>query len=419
MVRAMLMVAHFHNCYWNWAVILANIIRNCCPRGPHGKTPIFLWGGLTPDVNAWFIFGSRATIPDNQHIKTTDLPGQEVRYLGPVEYSSKFHNFLRLSDGRVFTSDVFTMIETDMQDQSFHGNMAEEMSGLKNLTVDQKAIVDSHADRESDQSWEELQTRPDLLEKFDDDDEPDSDDDDATDIESLASTAAVFLAHPFPATVRSIGCTLPPPRDLIGTRCVIDVSAVAIADDNGGGPNTDIATAGYCGNDCRDESGGPNTDIATAAHCGKVCRDEGGDPITDIATAAYRGKACRDEGGGPITDIATAAYCGNACKDGREPHVRPPTGRVKEPHSSTSSRASKYSGVAKFITFLAACYAVAAPAEVPVPEIPSVVHIPQSHSEAERSEDAEHWLNGQREEISAFFDNNVWTLVPIPSITDC
>ena len=85
MVRAMLLVAHFHNCYWNWAVILANIIRNCCPRGPHGKTPIFLWGGLTPDVNAWFIFGSRATIPDNQHEKTTDLPGQEVRYLGPVE----------------------------------------------------------------------------------------------------------------------------------------------------------------------------------------------------------------------------------------------------------------------------------------------------------------------------------------------
>ena len=338
MVRAMLLVAHFHNCYWNWAVILANIIRNCCPRGPHGKTPIFLWGGLTPDVNAWFIFGSRATIPDNQHVKTTDPPGQEVRYLGPVEYSSKFHNFLRLSDGRVFTSDVFTMIETDMQDQSFHGNMAEEMAGLKNLTVDQKAIVDSHADRESDQSWEELKTRPDLAEKFDDDDKSDSDDDDETDTESIASTAAVFLAHPFPPTVRSIGCTLPPPRDLNEVRS-----------------------------------------------------------------------------GSPMRGPATAAYSGNACEAGRGPHVSSTTSKTRAPHSSRSSGSSKYCGVAKFITFLAACYAVTTPTEVPVPEIPSVVQIPQSHSEAERSEDAEHWLEGEREEISAFFDNNVWKLVPIPS----
>lgn len=78
------------------------------------------------------------------------------------------------------------MIETDMQDQSFHGNMAEEMAGLENLTVDQKKIVDSHADRDSDQSWEELRTRPDLLEKFDDD-ESDIDGDDATDTEMRAS----------------------------------------------------------------------------------------------------------------------------------------------------------------------------------------------------------------------------------------
>ena len=100
-----------------------------------------------------------------------------------------------------------------MQDQSFHGNMAEDMAGLKNLTKEQKPIVDSQANRNSDQSWDELKTRPDLLEIFDDD-KSDSNDDDATATESIVSAAAVFLAHPFPPTVHSIGCTLYPPRDL-------------------------------------------------------------------------------------------------------------------------------------------------------------------------------------------------------------
>ena len=85
------------------------------------------------------------------------------------------------------------------------------MLGLLNLTFDQKAIVDSHAARESDQSWEELRTHPEFLEHFDDDSKPDSEADDATDTESIASTAAVFLAHPYPAVVRSVGCTLPHP----------------------------------------------------------------------------------------------------------------------------------------------------------------------------------------------------------------
>ena len=112
---------------------------------------------------------------------------------------------------------------------------------------------------------------------------------------------------------------------------------------------------------------------------------------------------------------ATAAYSGNACKDGDVPHVRPSTGKIGKPHSSTSSGTSKYSGVAKFITFLAACYAVSAPTETTVPEIPSVVYVPQSHAEAERCEDSDQWLEAEREEIGAFFDNAVWTLVPIPT----
>ena len=62
MVRTMLSVALMNVCYWNWTLILAMFIRNCLPRGPHGKPSIFLWGGQTPDVNSWFIFGCRATI---------------------------------------------------------------------------------------------------------------------------------------------------------------------------------------------------------------------------------------------------------------------------------------------------------------------------------------------------------------------
>lgn len=168
MVRCMLLVSKISSSYWNFAVKFATWVRNNTPRGPQQQTPNFLWNGTPTDVNIQYTFGCKAYIKNNQETDPLNPRGQPVRYMGVVDHTNKFHDFLRICDGRIFTTDVFQIVEGNLQETSFTGNMTEEMLDLNPLTTEQQSIVDEHAERDSDKSWEQLRLH-DLKEQSDDD----------------------------------------------------------------------------------------------------------------------------------------------------------------------------------------------------------------------------------------------------------
>jgi hypothetical protein len=305
-----------------------------------------------------------------------------------------------------------------MQDQGFKGNIGEEMMGLKNLTFNQKAIVDSHADRESDQSWEELRTHPDLLEKFDDDSKPDSEFDDTTDTESIASAAAVFLAHPFPVAARSIGCTLPHP-------CMVKSDFNSALNEaprsDCGSPCTGSATAAFeGGNSCTGLAAAYGDEPKlrdTSSKCVPGAASYRGDPCTGLTTAYGDEPKHRDTSSKSVPRVSGNSCTSSTTANGDEPTHRdgPCTGVPTTDHNPCVPTQSKYGGIAKSITLMAACYAVSAPIPegVPIFDTPGLVYEPTSHTDAVSCPDAKQWLAAEDEEVQAFFDSGTWSIAPI------
>ena len=232
-----------------------------------------------------------------------------------------------------------------MQDQGFSGNIEEEMMGLKNLTNPQRQFVDATADSEDDQSWESLRTHPEFAEKTRD---PTRDADDATDTESVALSAYAFLVHPHPVITVSAGSSLPPPMP-------VTPGCVSCA------PHYGFSSHSSTTADCKPFSrlsGSPSHGSATAAL-------NSGSPSHGSASS-YRGSH----------HDSTTAEClprdSASSSRGGPSHCLATTDCPSRDSASFNSRAapavSKYAGVVKFITLMAACYAVTSSGSSEVPQ---------------------------------------------------
>jgi hypothetical protein len=92
----------------------------------------------------------------NREICTLDARGEEMRYLR-CSHDSHFHHLCRAHDRRVFTTDDVTFVETDIQLPDYSGNMEIELLGLRRLMEDEQRLVDSHAERDDEVDWDQLQ----------------------------------------------------------------------------------------------------------------------------------------------------------------------------------------------------------------------------------------------------------------------